>query len=188
MRIEVNAEPSSIYMVAMNMHSTHAQKVVIGKPGVQSHRASLQWQSVLLRAQSPLSNYEEPAKIHFKTKFMYPPLEHNNWALNLPYKNINSLHDSLCWSTAVIQSVERKPYIHRHFSKISQRQIYAKETVSKPSIDPSYLTNLHIALRLRFAIMQKDITWLYCMSQQRKKEYQSLPARAGSHCQRVGQQ
>jgi hypothetical protein len=90
---------------------------------------------------------------------MYPPLEHNNWALNLPYKNINSLHDSLCWSTAVIQSVERKPYIHRTFLKnIIQRQIYAKEIVSKPSIDLSDLTNLHIALRLRFAIMQKDIT------------------------------
>jgi len=27
-------EPSSIYMVAMKMHSTHAQQVVIGKPGV----------------------------------------------------------------------------------------------------------------------------------------------------------
>lgn len=34
MRTEVNAEPSSIYMVAMKMHSTHAQQVVIGKPGV----------------------------------------------------------------------------------------------------------------------------------------------------------
>ncbi len=34
MRTEVNAEPSSIYMVAMNMHTTHAQQVVIEKPGV----------------------------------------------------------------------------------------------------------------------------------------------------------
>jgi hypothetical protein len=49
--------------------------------------------------------------------------------------------------------------IHRKFLKnIIQIQIYAKEIVSKPSIDLSYLTNLHIALRLRFAIMQKDIT------------------------------
>jgi hypothetical protein len=111
---------------------------------------------------------------------MYPPLEHNNWGLNLPYKDINSLHDSLCWKKTM--------YSQTLLKNIIQRQIYAKETVSKPSVDPLYLTNLHIALRLRFAIMQKDITWLYCMSQQRKKGYQSLPARAGSHCQQVGQQ
>jgi hypothetical protein len=88
--------------------------------------------------------------------------------------------DSICGKKTI--------YSQKFLKNIIHRQIYAKETVRKPPIDLSYLTNLRIALRLNFAIMQKDITWLYCMSQQRKKGYQSLPARAGSHCQQVGQQ